>query len=251
MRNVLIVFVFFVIASSCPLFADDGEKLFTECQDHFYNGEYQDAVQCFARYIDRKPDDPRGYWRKAYSLYFGWKSVQHTPFPKLDEKARDDFFLLVKEGLRRTDTSDFGLYVKACLLSMRGGVEFNNGGKIRGKWRAKNTLGEVLVAAEASRYQDARYLVGLTNYSGDDHALAFSIAGLPHDRTTGLAAIFQAVAKNQGPFVDDIWFVLFNIETDRKNVRSFNKGETDKIFHDLYAKYPRNRALQEYAEKHP
>ena len=224
------------------------EDLFDECQDHFYNGEYQDANQCFDHYIALAPDDPRGYWRKAYSLFFQWKSVQHTPFPKLAKPTRDDFFRLIEQGIAHTDGSDFGLYVKACLLSMRGGIEFNNVGKLK----AKDTLkDDVLVTAAQSHYQDARYLIGLTNYNGAANRFWFFLAGLPRDRDVGLSQIFQATAKNQGPFVDDIWFALFAIETDKKNAGIFNKEETNKIFRDLYQKYPRNKALQEYAKKDP
>jgi len=248
MRRTIVVVSFFVIVSSHLLLADDGEKLFTDCQDHFYNGEYQETSECFDRYIAANPNDSRGYWRKAYAEYFAWKAAQHTQFPKLDEKERDKFFRLVQQGIARTDTSSFESYVKACLLSMRGGVEFSN----VGKWKARNTLKyEVIPVAESSRYQDARYLIGLTNYNGAAHVGWFSLAGLPHNKDVGLAQIFRATAKNKGPFVDDIWFTLFSIETDPKNAGMFTKEETRKIFCDLYHKHPNNRALQEYAKKNP
>lgn len=255
MRSWLVVCLLSAIVSPTILFAkDEAEFIFTEGQDHFYNAEYIDPASDFDRYIESKPDDPLGYWRKAYSLYFKWKQDQHRVFPKLNNVTRRDFYRLLAIGIQKTNADiaakkdvDFAFYVKACLLSMRGGVEAGTGKMAL--LTARDTLEKALEAASQSRYQDAHYLAGLTNYNGSFHSFWFAIAGLPHNREEGMKMIYNALDGNNGPFVDDVEFVLLSIKTDPRNASRFSAEEAGQIGCPLLAKYPRNPVLlRSYSE---
>ena len=235
------------------------EPLFLECQDHFYNGEYSRAKRCFSRYIALDPDDSRGYWREAYATYFQLKAEQKTTFPVLGKNARDKFLGMINKGIAETDRGieardnvKFELYVQACLLSMRGGIEARN----VGWFTARATLKLVLSTAARSKYQDAEYLIGLTNYNGASHSIVFFLAGLPHKRNLGLAELLAATVKNNGPYVDDIWFAIFGIAAgnieDGTEIKkpALNKEATKKIAETLARKYPRNKALREYLARY-
>lgn len=250
MKRLFLLLFIVAAASQTSLFSQDQPGLvFEEGQDYFYSAEYQKATESFTRYIESRPDDPRGYWRKAYALYFMWKRDQHKIFPKLSDSERQDFYRLVATGIARADAEisagkdvDFALYVKACLLSMRGGIEAGMGAL--SLFKARDSLKQTLEIASRSHYQDAKYLEGLTNYNGSFHSFWFALAGLPHDRKTGLKMIFDAYTGNNGPFVDDLAFVLVNIETDPKNAQRFTSEDLRKIGCPLLAKYPKNESLK-------
>jgi tetratricopeptide (TPR) repeat protein len=242
----------FLVALAMPTAISAQEQagsIFDEGQEHFYSAEYEKAAERFTRYIQMEPDDPRGYWRKAYALYFEWKRDQHRMFPKLNESERKDFYQLVATGIAQADAQiaakkdvDFALYVKACLLSMRGGVEAGMGPL--SLLTARDILKQTLQVASKSNYQDAKYLEGLTNYNGSFHSFWFRVAGLPHDRDLGLKKIFEAYAGNNNRFADDVAFVLVNIETDPRNAKRFTQEDVRKISCPLLAKYPRNQLLK-------
>ncbi len=250
MKRLFLLLFAIAAASQTILFSQDQPGLvFDKGQDYFYSAEYQKAADSFTRYIQLKPDDPRGYWRKAYALYFHWKRDQHRIFPKLSKSERQDFFQLVATGIARADAEiaagknvDFALYMKACLLSMRGGIEAGIGPL--SLFTARDTLKETLQVASRSNYQDAKYLEGLTNYNGSFHRFWFAVAGLPHDRKAGLDMIFEAYMGNNGPFVDDLAFVLVNIETDPGNAKRFTAEDIRKVGCPLLAKYPKNESLK-------
>lgn len=247
-RSLFLLFLV-AIASRFPLFGqDEARSVFAEGQNYFYSAEYHKAAESFGHYIDLKPNDPRGYWRKAYALYFQWKRDQHKMFPKLSETERKDFFRLVEAGIQKADADiaankdvDFALYVKACLLSMRGGIEAGMGPL--SLFKARDSLKQTLEIASRSHYQDAKYLEGLTNYNGSFHGFWFAVAGLPHNRKVGLEKIFDAYEGNRGPFTDDVAFVLVNIETDPRNAKQFTAEDIRRIGCPLLAKYPKNQVL--------
>jgi len=258
MRNVLkgvrLCFVVFVLSVSAaggagtqgPLAPDDALK---NGLNAFYNGDYEKADTFLDAHIVSRPDDPVGYWRKSYNWYFRLRMKQKTDFPKLDQRTLESFFLLVSSGIEKADAKiaanenrDFHLYVKACLLSIRGGLEAKNISWLT----ARSTMKEVIALASQSTYQDAKYLIGLTNYRGSEHSTIFFLAGLPRDGEKGLGYIFESVMMNNGPFVDDIWFVIFKIEIDKKNKDRFDRAGIDKLFAYLYSRYPENEVLQKY-----
>lgn len=233
------------------------EAIFAMCQDSLLNREYVAAAECFGRYIDIRPDESKGYRGKVYSLYFGWKAEQHQETPKVAEPARKELLKLVADGIARADKHitegkdvDFELFIKAGLLSMRGGIEYGNYGRVQGKLTGLSTIREVLAAASKSKYQDAKAIVGLIGYRGSDHSFWFSVADLPHDREEGLAKVYEAVLNNRGCFVDEIWFSIFEIYKEPKNKGRYSEEDRTRVFQYLYRKYPRNPLLQEYAATH-
>lgn len=283
MRNTAIktLFFFCLVFMPCVLHAQDAaggsRAVFNAALDRSYNKEYDAASELFKKYIVLEPDDPAGYWRLIYTQFFNLRLLQGKEFPEVDGKTFSEaeyrgFMDLISTGLAKTEAkivggdnescrphyletddpqpcSSFYLYVKAGIISTHGGLKVENTGKW-GWWNARNSLKEAIAIAWTSQYRDAKYFIGLTNYNGSRHPKAFFFAGLPRDKATGLNMIYESVIQNKGPFVDDIWFVIFSIQTDEDNKGQYAPELVHRLFEYLFSKYPRNGTLQEYRERH-
>ena len=146
--------------------AEDNRAIFDAAMDHSYNKEFGEANKFFEKYIALEPNDPAGYWRSAYNWYFNnLLPLQKTKFPKIDEKkefpdadgkffdknAYQRFRSLIDVGIGKAEEkiasgdngscrphylknddaqpcASFYRYVKAGLISIRGGLEFKNEG---------------------------------------------------------------------------------------------------------------------------
>ncbi len=244
--------------------AEDGKVRAAKCATHNFvlkegvhcsrNNEYMKADEAFREYVKLEPDDPVGYWRLAYNRYFRLRFEQKTDFPKVDKATYENLDALINLGIEKSETRirnnvdpDFYRYVQACLYSIRGGMAARNV-----SWfTARGMLKKTLVLARASGYQDAKYLLGLVNYLGADHPVIFTLAFLPHDRQAGLAFIFESVAQNRGPYVDDIWLVIFKIESSKESEARYTENEVEQLFAYLHAKYPNNEIVRKYlASRH-
>ncbi|MBI4087622.1 MAG: hypothetical protein HY434_02210 [Candidatus Liptonbacteria bacterium] len=255
-RTILICCTMFLLRPALLVAEEPGNSqnqlVLKEGLNYFYNSDSESANRKFDEYIALEPDDPVGYWRKALSIFLRVRSEQKTDTPKFSENQRDELITLINQGIggantriQRGDQSDFNLYVKACLYSIKAGVEFSN----VSIWAARGSMRTAIGIAQRSQYQDAKYLIGLTNYRGADRNIIFGLAGLPHDRDKGLNLIFEAAIQNNGTFADDIWFAVFSIETDKRNERYYNRATVSRLFEYLFAKYPHNMILQRYLKE--
>lgn len=251
LRTILVLCAAFLSVSAILADESDIRNQFVlkEGLNYFYNTDYGSADKKFDEYIAIEPDDPVGYWRKALNLFFEAKAEQKTETPKFSDDAAKKLIEFINRGIGRADAKlqkneliDFHLYVKACLYSIRAIVEFRN----VSIWTARGSLMTSISLAEQSQYQDAKYIPGFVNYKAADRVVKAILGLIPHNREKGRRLIFEAAAQNNGIFVDDVWFVVWNIETETRNEKYYSKATVQSLFDYLFAKYPHNRDLQKY-----
>lgn len=221
--------------------------------DSFYNADYPEAEAAFDEYIALDRKDPVGYWRKLLAEYFAVRAAQKNDMPRLTARDYEAISTLAKEGIALAESNvkdgispDFNRYVAGSMLSVFAALQL----KYEGKLVAKHSLHRAFDLASQSQYQDAGSLLGMINMKLAEHSKIIQwLVDLPHDRKRGKTMIFQSVVQNTSPFVDDIWFIIFDMETDRTSPDSYEKTEIDGIWNYLFKKYPRNPSLVEYKEK--
>lgn len=221
-----------------------------------YNDRYARADERFDGYRACDPSDPTGDWRKALNGYARVRAAEgDADFPWVGQDFYADFKNLVASGFRKAEAkigkgenADFYLYVLASLSGTAALMAFNNEGRVASLRMAKAAC----AYAERSRYQDARYILGMINYQTGAYPNFLKRKAaecfLPHDRCNGLALIQSAEAGNAGIFSDDIRMLMISIALKAKNGQLGQCGgySPNLPADSLFLKYPGNGLLRRY-----
>jgi hypothetical protein len=221
-----------------------------------YNEQYLEAEDHFDEYSRCDPTDPIGEWRKAYSWCFRLRADQKADMPRVDAKTYAGFMALAERGVKkaeakivRGEAADFYRYVIAEIRSVEAIMTVHNDGAFSWK-KSQSMLLEAIERAKRSRYQDAQYLVGFTNYrtSLRNRALQW-LSGFPHDRCDGLMLVQAAEKGNLGIFSDDVRLVIASIAASPKKVAEEDRRQCPGyrprvLFDELLVRYPRNILLR-------
>jgi hypothetical protein len=225
------------------------EAIFCKGLSLFYNQEYAAASDTFNLYIKLTPEDSRGYWRKFLNDYFRMRYAQGTATPTLNSREYQTFKTLAEMAIAKAATKisrkedvDLNRYLQASTLSILAVLQFKNESKLK----AHGTITEAIRLAEQSSYRDAKFLLGSIYCNAAKHSFTAGMIHFPHNCEKGTAMIFAATAKNNGAFVDDIWFYIFTLEKD--NREQYTQVDIDPVWKYLHAKYPRNRMLNDFKQ---
>jgi hypothetical protein len=248
------------LAETCPAeLAPEKSAVFNRGLDHFYNTEYSAAVADFTAYAKLEPGDPRGYWRELLARYFLFKTQQRSDTPAVEVDQYENIVAIAATGAANAKTQigkgsciDFNRFVVASILGIRALFEFKNDPGKPTWLKANATITEAVAIAKKSKYQDAGFFLGTINYELGNQSVFQWFFGLgpPHNKAKGKVMIFESTAKNESPFIDDIWFFIFDIERRPGKRDAYAQDELKNIFFYLLKKYPRNTSLLEFQSSH-
>lgn len=260
-----VLFFFCLVFAPCALRAQDGEaeqeiagqKMLKDGTEAFYNSKYDEAEQLFLACQKLDPENPVCDLRLVQGRVFRWRSTLGDT-PKVSPEEFGMFVALINAGLAKSrakmkngDHEDFQLFVQSYFYSLLAVMQAKN---VSYSAMADSTRIAVKLA-ERSRYQDAKYIRGFISYKASTipgsvwHppiSWFYNLKGIPHNRDRGLRLMFEAVAKNSSPFVDDIWFMLFGIYLDPANKDWYTRDERERVYNYLHNKYPGNLSLEKY-----
>lgn len=283
-----VVFLFFsttfLAVDTLDKIAND--PLLKEGLKYSYNSEYDKAIEKFDECIKNSDDLALPcLLRKSLALQRKQTAEAHKlneelellqvkdrakkldDLNKQNEKIYLEFLSLVDDGISKSENKiakstnkkerDFYLYILAYFHGLKGLYEKSNG---HPNDAIVDGVRSYRLATQSS-YPDARCIVGLAMYELDNELnkmglikrLAVKVlvkeAGISHDREKGIEFI-EAASQNNGPFVDDVWFVIFKIRTDEKNAGMYSNEQREQIFAYLYSKYPNNETLKKFRSRH-
>ena len=233
----------------------------------FYSGEYREAKEKFDQYIEREPDDPVGFLRDFHARFLLLRLEQKSKdAPKTEDNRKEYQHLsyLVSAGISKAEdkievaeksgdakSKDFYLYVQAYLYLAKAGVEWGNGHPLD----ACSSTKTALEIAGRSGYEDARYLEGMVNYLGGTRSwavrsLILAPMGIPHDRDNGLRLICESLRGNNGPYAEDIRFMIFAILTD-KRMKEKDRRSDEAICRSVLPDISAEELCRELGDKYP
>jgi hypothetical protein len=232
-------------AAKCEGFFDRG-------QQYLYDNAYDEANREFTLFIKCAPNDPRGDLRRVLNLFFQKRREQKKNELKMDGVMYAQYMTFIDEGIVKTEIKisskedvAFHTYVKAYLVSLRGVLEFANGKE----WAALDSAKELKELCNKSTYQDSKFLIGLLGYMIDRRGFfarrGASFFGLPNNKREGFRLIREAAEGNDGPYVDDIWFLMLQILTDKE------ASEKDRIIAQEVFGYSANDIYERLGWKYP
>ncbi|HUZ92780.1 MAG TPA: hypothetical protein VNG29_02150 [Candidatus Paceibacterota bacterium] len=252
--------------ASIPKKDDRCAELFLRAQKDSYDNYFEKADKEFDKYRSCRPDDPAGDWKKVQNLYFWQRSKQKKDEVILDPVTYAEVMALIDEGVAKTEikihaheNGEENSYVEAGLVALRGALERANGQN----GGARDSVIRLKQLSDKSGYQDTKYLYGLFLYElerkGGWRRHLLPLIGIPSgDARGGLALIRDAVRNNNGPYVDDIWFAMMGILSDKK-VNSKDHAEyeailghtLEEVYRRLAPKYPANEMILRLAPAMP
>ncbi len=281
MKNFKAALVLFVLIVTLPPFLHAGKKnndrdekdkeykLLEEGTYYFYSGNHKLAKEKFQECIKLDPDGPLCYWRQALNLYEIFRLEKKNDETKLDDLGYAEIIAFIDQAVVKTEirlaNKEFSdprlgvdyFFVEESLFGIKGILQKSNserGAALSSALRMKELY-------EKSKYQDAKYPLGLAGYElgkkrwFDPLYLGGRAMGFPA-RKDGLKLIHDAASGNNNPFADDIWFLVFRVLTDEKIKEKDRASDgkilgfsADQVFERLYRKYPENPSLRRYLTK--
>ncbi len=249
------VFLAFVCLFGSTSFADNKAKTQNALKDglkYSYNSQFDLAEQALDECIKSDPEEPICYWRKLVNEFARLRFNQAAKAePTLKGKEYDDEFKklmawadkgIEKSELKitRNEEVDLYRYVEAAIYGLKGVFQESHGDFVA----FFGTEKKMKKLAEQSAYQDAKYLLGfmylkISERSGVEQWLLRRAKVKTPSRNEAIVMIYDSANKNSGPFVDDIWFLIFSqVKSDKK--------QADPIYQYLKRKYPLNESLLKY-----
>lgn len=233
----------------------DGTLVFMEGIALSYASHHAAAQENFEAYRKSHPDDLLVYLRICYDRFFGARG---------EKLSRDEYSALLgtvteaigkyeAKGCAGTDIRSVAgdtldcAYVGAALYSFR----MTLAGKYDSWFKVGRDRDKFVLYANQSRSLQAQFLLGLYEYepsvqSWPVRAVLRRFSNVPTDHARAVAQILRSLDGNAGPFVDDIWFFVFDAECRYDGADFMKRYPLTQVFRYLRAKYPENIKIKSF-----
>lgn len=234
---------------------EDGTLVFMEGIALSYASHHAAAEEKFEAYRKTHPDDLLAYLRTCYDRFFGARGEKFSrdEYPALLGIVTEAIAKYEAKGCAGTDIRSIAgdtldcAYVGAALYSFR----MTLAGKYDSWFKVGKDRDKFLSCANQSRSLQAQFLLGLYEYEPSVQSWPIRTAlrhfgRVPTDHAHAVATVLQSLDGNAGPFVDDIWFFVFDAECRYDGADFMKKYPLTQVFGYLRAKYPDNSKIKNF-----
>ncbi len=251
-----------LVLGSTVLHADD----LASGHDHYFNHEIDLAIDSYSRYIEEKPDDPRGYNYLALSLlyaevvrlgkletsafrgdeeFYDWEKPEPNPDvrQRIFDAARKSM-QLCEQQLVKDESDAQALMTLSVTYAMRSNYQFMIGKSyvkaLNNARRAKN-LGSKLVAAHPD-FVDGMLVLGVYDYIAGSlpwaAKIVAKIAGVSGKKKRGMALIARVALDGDVNNNHARLFLALAHRLEKQHLKSA------AMFGELLKEFPRNYLYQ-------
>lgn len=234
---------------------EDWQEFYNQSFDYFYNGEYDEAIQCLEKARELNPDNLAIYWRLTY--VFGFEAEYGKNSEKDIKELEKMFNQAFSKGMALCNPNSInpeilfymgGLYGNRVLLKQALGQKKS---ALEDIGESRKYLREIKKEIKETQdfYDEARGYLGIFNYwpivMSTIQKIVFGGTGYKWNLKQGLQQIKDSI--NYGKYGDDIELIYRGILQGMINKGKFEDRipEAIELTEDLLKKYPRNSLLKE------